>query len=56
MFLVVDSVCVCVLGGGGGGGGVEHACVFVIFALLVTDVFWDLRDCYFVFLPSLYMQ
>ena len=25
----------------GGGGGSEHACVFVIFALLVTDVCWD---------------
>ena len=36
MFLVVDSACVCV-----GGGGGEHACVFVIFALLVTDVCWD---------------
>ena len=36
MFLIVDSACVCV-----GGGGVEHACVFVIFALLVTDVCWD---------------
>ena len=34
-------MCVCVCGGGGGGLRVEHACVFVIFALLVTDVCWD---------------
>ena len=43
MFLIVDSacVCVCVWGGGGGLSMPVTQCVFVIFALLVTDVCWD---------------